>query len=321
MDTLSAVLSRLKPQTYVAGGLDMGGEWSVQFNSHCGVKYFALVSGTASIAVEGEADPICLKAGDCVLLPRGKRFVIAKDPAFKPLAFETVAGSEWIGGIARVNGGGDTMMLGGHFALSDAHSDMLLGTMPPVVRLRDESEKAGLHWALDRMRHELSSAQPGSSLVVQHLAHLMLVQALRLYLSLGAASGTGLLFASGDPRIGPAIDAIHRDPGRRWTLPVLAAIAGMSRSKFALRFKAVAGTSPIEYLTSWRMLLASDRLTSGKERISDIAVSLGYESEAAFSTAFKRVTGYSPRKYVGRSVGADHLLLSSTSSPLPARAT
>lgn len=177
---------------------------------------------------------------------------------------------------------------------------MLLGTMPPVVRLRDDSDKAGLRWALDRMRQELTGTQPGRLLVVQQLAHLMLVQALRLYLSHGAGQGAGWLFALGDPKVGAAIRMMHADPGARWTLPMLAEQAGMSRSKFASRFKAVAGTSPIDYLTRWRMLLAKDRLAKGNEQVGAIAISLGYESEAAFSTAFKRVMGYPPRKHLGR---------------------
>ncbi|MVA37778.1 AraC family transcriptional regulator [Agrobacterium vitis] len=297
VDPLSDVLSLLKPRTYVAGGFDLGGNWSIQFSVHSGVKYFALVQGSAWIAVEGESNPMRLEAGDCVLLPHGTRFVIAKDLAFKPFAFEAVPETDWNGGIASVNGGGDTMMLGGHFAFSDAGTDMLLGTMPPIVRLRDADEKAGLRWALDRMRAELTGAQPGGQLVMQQLAQLLLVQALRLYLALGVAQGSGWLFALGDARIAKAIGAIHAGPGARWTLPALAEKAGMSRSKFALRFKAVAGSSPIEYLTRWRMMLARDRLAKSRESVAAIGLSLGYDSEAAFSTAFKRVVGCSPRKY------------------------
>lgn len=296
-DPLSDVLSLLKPATYVAGGYDLGGNWSIQFNFHRGVKYFALLSGTGWIVIDGVANPMQLDAGDCVLLPHGKRFVISKDPSFQPLAFKELRESDWNGGIATVNGGGEAMLLGGHFAFSDMHTDLLLGTMPPILRLRDDSDKLGLRWGLDRMRQELTGTQPGSALVVQHLAHLLLVQALRLFLCHGAEQGRGWLFALGDARIAAAIGAIHAHPGVRWTLPALAEKAGMSRSKFALRFKRVAGSSPIEYLTRWRMLLAKERLAKGNEPVAAIAISLGYESVAAFSTAFKRVMGTSPRRY------------------------
>ena len=94
-----------------------------------------------------------------------------------------------------------------------------------------------------------------------------------------------------------AIGAVHADPGARWTLKALAEKAGMSRSSFAQKFKAAVGSSPMDYVTRWRMLLAGDRLANGTEPVSVIALSLGYDSESAFSTAFKRVMGCSPRRY------------------------
>lgn len=304
LDPLSDVLSLLKPHTSVAGGFDLGGDWSIQFEKHNGVKYFALVSGSAWLAVDGERDPIGLASGDCVLLPNGRRFVIARDLALETMRFAELPPSDWNGGIATVNGGGDAMMLGGHFDYSGAHTDLLFGALPAIVRLRDETDKAGLRWALERMRQELFGGQPGADLVVQHLAHLLLVQALRLYLDQGAGRGVGWLFALGDRRIAAAIGGMHADPGARWTLPALAATAGMSRSKFAARFKKLSGSSPIDYLTRWRMLLAGERLIRRGEPVSAIALSLGYDSEAAFSTAFKRVMGCAPRKYAGKADSA-----------------
>jgi AraC-like DNA-binding protein len=126
---------------------------------------------------------------------------------------------------------------------------------------------------------------------------MMLVQALRLHLAEGLRGGVGWLFALADKQIGAAISALHDDPARRWTVQALAKRAGMSRSTFAVKFKQTVGSSPLEYLTRWRMLLAGDRLTNSSEPISVIAPSLGYESESAFSTAFKRVMGCSPRQY------------------------
>lgn len=221
-DPLSDVLSLLTPKTYIAGGFDFGGEWALQFEKHSGLKYFALVSGSAWLAVEGEPGSIRLEAGDCVLLPNGRRFLIARDLAFAPIGVATLPEEDWNGGIATVKGGGETTMLGGHFGFAGEHVDILLGSMPSIIRLRDKAEKAGLRWALDRLRQELLGAQPGARLVVQHLAHLMLVQALRLYLSHGVGSGVGWLFALGDERIAAAIGAIHASPGARWTLSELA---------------------------------------------------------------------------------------------------
>lgn len=144
---------------------------------------------------------------------------------------------------------------------------------------------------------ELREGQPGGFLVIQHLAHMMLVQALRLHLAEGIKGGVGWLFALADRQMSAAINAMHDDPARRWTLQDLAHRAGMSRSTFAEKFKEMVGASPMEYLTRWRMLLAGDRLVNSSDPVSVIALSLGYESESAFSTAFKRVLGCSPRQY------------------------
>ena len=165
------------------------------------------------------------------------------------------------------------------------------------MHIRKESDKAALRWSLERMMQELREPQPGGFLVAQHLAHMMLVQALRLHLAEGLRGGVGWLFALADKQMSAAINAMHDDPAHRWTLQELAERAGMSRSTFALKFKETVGASPMEYLTRWRMLLAGDRLANSSDPISVIALSLGYESESAFSTAFKRVMGCSPRQY------------------------
>jgi AraC-like DNA-binding protein len=167
-----------------------------------------------------------------------------------------------------------------------------IGWTPP-----QESDKAALRWSMERMRQELCELQPSGFLVAQHLAHMMLVQALRLHLAEGLKGGVGWLFALADKQMSAAINAMHDDPAHRWTLQELAERAGMSRSTFALKFKETVGASPIDYLTRWRMLVAGDGPANSSDPISVIARSLGYESESAVSTAFKRVMGCSPRQY------------------------
>ena len=123
------------------------------------------------------------------------------------------------------------------------------------------------------------------------------VQALRLHLTDTSAARVGWLFALADPQMSSALTALHDDPARRWTLQQLAAVAGMSRSSFAQRFKATVGTPPMDYLANWRMALAGGRLETTREPLSVIAQLVGYDSEAAFSTAFKRIMGCAPRQY------------------------
>ncbi len=299
MDPLSDVLSLLKPRTYMAGGFDVGGELALQFPKHPGIKCYALISGQCWLSVEGVPDALLLTGGDCFLLPRGLPFCLATDLSVTPVDFHT-----FMLGLRKGDGstvthqqGGRCYIVGGHFVLTGSHAEILLGSLPPIVHIRKDSDKAVMRWSLERMKEELRDPQPGGSLIAQQLAYMMLVQALRLHLADGARGGVGWLFALADPQMSAAITCMHGDPARHWTLQELAGRVGMSRSIFALKFKETVGKTPMEYLTRWRMLLAGDRLNDSNDSISVIASSLGYESESAFGKAFKRVMGCSPRQY------------------------
>jgi len=295
MDPLSDVLSLLKPRSSVSACLDAGGDWSIQFPGD-GVRFHAVISGHGWLAVDGVPGPVRMAPGDCFLLPSGRPFRLASDLAIAPSDASPILSAKQ-DGVATINGGGDFLGVGCLFTLTGRHADVLLGELPPIVHIREASEQQALRWSLERMIKEQRAPQPGGFLVTQHLAHMMLIQALRLYLAEGPKGGVGWLFALADPQMSRAISAVHEDPAHRWTLAALGERAGMSRTSFAVKFKATVGASPMEYLARWRMLLAADRLTHSADPVSAISLSLGYESESAFSTAFKRVMGCSPRRY------------------------
>ena len=296
MDPLSDVLSLLKPRSYLSAGFDAGGDWAIHFPRNAGIKCYAVVSGQCWLAVDDVPEPVLLQVGDCFLLPGGRPFRLASDLALPSVDAQPVFAAAREGGIARHKGGGDCFLVGSRFTLT-GNASMLLGMLPPIVHIRAEADKAALRWSVERMMQELRDRQPGGYLIAEHLAHMMMVQALRLHMAEGGKDGVGWLFALADKQMGAAISAMHADPAQRWTLQTLAEQTGMSRSSFALKFKQTVGTSPLDYLTRWRMLLAGDRLTNSGDPTSVIALSLGYESESAFSTAFKRVMGTSPRHY------------------------
>lgn len=298
MDPLSEVLSLLKPRSHISSGFDAGGEWAVQFSSqHLLIKCYAIVSGACWLVVEGQADAVRLVAGECFVLPSGRPFRLASDPGVVPVDAAGIFPPMRAGGVVTINGGGDLFLVGSRFAVSGQHASMLMDLLPPIVHIRRESEQSALRWAIDRMMLELRDQQPGGELIAQHLAHMMLISALRLHLENTAEPSTGWIAALVDRHLGPVIRAIHASPGQRWMLRDLARLACQSRSSFAERFRRVVGCTPMEYLTRWRMLMACERLGSGKERVSRVASDLGYESESAFSTAFKRVWGCSPREF------------------------
>ncbi|WP_254061686.1 AraC family transcriptional regulator [Granulicella sp. L60] len=275
----------------------MGCDTAIQWPKHQGIKCYAVVSGQCWLSVEGVPDAVLLTAGDCFLLPHGLPFCLATDLSLTPVDFSKFLMALKSGEMAPRKEGGGHYIVGGHFVLTGSHADILLKSLPPIVHIRKESDKAAMRWSLERMKEELRDPQPGSSLISQQLAYMMLVQALRLHVAEGARGGVGWLFALADKQMSAAITCMHDDPGHPWTLQKLAERIGMSRSVFALRFKETVGTTPMEYLTRWRMLLAGDKLNNSGDSISVIALSLGYGSESAFGKAFKRMMGCSPRQY------------------------
>jgi AraC-like DNA-binding protein len=300
MDPLSDVLSLLKPRSCMSGGFAVSDDMAVQFPRHQGIKCYAIVAGQCWLSVEGVADPVLLTAGDCFLLPRGLPFRLATDLSLPPVDFHTLLATHKSNDAAPSPESGERYIVGGYFLLAGSHADILLRSLPPIVHIRKESDKAAMRWSLERMKEELRDPQPGGSLIAQQLAYMMLVQAIRLHLAdqANAPGGhAGWLFALADKQMSVAITRMHEEPGHPWTLQSLAERVGMSRSVFALRFKETVGETPMDYLTRWRMLLAGDRLTTSDDSISIIAQSLGYESESAFGKAFKRIMGCSPRQY------------------------
>ncbi|MEO5757334.1 MAG: AraC family transcriptional regulator, partial [Mesorhizobium sp.] len=282
-------------RNYLSAGLEAGGDWSIQFpDQQAAIKCGVVVSGQCWLSIDGVADAVLLETGDCFLLPRGRPFRLASDIALTPVDARTVFSPARSGGITSHNGGGDFLLVSSRFALAGDHAGILLRMLPSIVHIRGNS---ALRWPVERMMQELREHQPGGFLIVEHLAHMILIEALRLHMAEGMKGGVGWLFALSDRQMGAAISAMHDDPAHGWTLQTLAERAGMSRSTFALRFKETVGTPAMDYLTRWRMFLAGDRLAHSSDPVSTIALSLGYESESAFSTAFKRVMGCSPRQY------------------------
>ncbi len=303
MDPLSDVLASLQSRSFAARGFHVDGELAVQFGRHQGIKCYAVASGECWLAIEGLPEPILLKAGECCLLPRGLPFRLATDLSLPAIDVAELRRRQPLIGEEQPDGDPGTYLVGGYFHLTGHHAAFLLEMLPPVVHLRDEAQKATMRWSLERLRDELRDPQPGGSLIAQQLAYTMLIQALRLHLTDGASGGVGgvgWLFALADKQMNAAITYLHADPAHPWTVKELAEHVGMSRSVFALRFKETVGSTPMEYLTRWRMLRASQRLETSSDSITEIAGSLGYESDSAFRKAFRGVMGCSPREY-GRS--------------------
>ena len=210
---------------------------------------------------------------------------------------ETIYAPVHHGGTAVYGGGGDFFMTGSRFLLSGPASEMLLGSLPPVIMLRQGSQQEAVRWSLDRIAEELRDPRPGGALSIAHLSHFVLVQVLRFHLAESPSETAGWMAALADRHISAAVAAIHDNPARPWTVQELASLAHLSRTSFAVRFRRVVGQTPIGYLTQWRMLCAAGELRRTNAPVARIAAEVGYASESAFAIAFKRTTGYTPRRY------------------------
>lgn len=297
-DTLSETLMRMKLKTVVSKALDAGGKWAIEFPQYEGFKLHVVLKGDCWLSIEEDRNRYHLKAGDCFLLSGGKPFVMAKDSLVqKPLRAEAVmraAQNE----VATVNGGGDFFSIGALFQFEGHLPALLFNALPAVLDIPENSDQAAvLRWSLERFISEFREQKPGQALILNHLAPIMLVQVLRIYSNSLDRNSTGWFVALADPKLSRAIESIHTNYQHNWSLEDLAKVAGMSRSGFALNFKKLVGTSPMDYLTHWRMQIACEHLQSSSKSISAVANAVGYESESAFSVAFKKVVKCRPGMY------------------------
>jgi AraC family transcriptional regulator, alkane utilization regulator len=207
-----------------------------------------------------------------------------------------------IEGMLTVNHGGggeETRLICGYLESSEFLFTPVFRTLPPILVESTAGDKVSALMA--SAAHEVISlveaATPGTQTMLGRMMELMFVEVLRRHVSRLPAGSTGWLAALNDAIVGRALTLVHADPARKWTADDLAREAGSSRTVLAERFKALLGRPPIDYVTSWRIQLASERLRTGHDSIAGIAADVGYESEAAFNRAFKRETGLTPGRW------------------------
>lgn len=304
MDPLSDVFHLLKVESVLSARIEVYGAWSLRFSAYEHIKFGGVLEGSFWLWFEDGAPPVKLEAGDFYLLTRGQPYCTGSDPSLDPVdGREVLATCRCADGIVRYGQGGEKVSAaGGRFTFDANTSDLLLKSLPPLVHVPAASESAAsLRAVLDLLRLETESVRPGASVAAVSLANMVLVQILREHLASGAHT-PGWLGALADPKIGTALDFIHADVSRRWKVEELASAVAMSRTTFTERFRTLVGMPPLKYLTGWRIAIASAALREGKS-LASVAESVGYGSDSAFNSAFKRVTGRSPGRYRSQSEG------------------
>lgn len=296
-DPFSDILKFTNAESLVTGSFTADGTWAIRFPAPDKIKFFAVVKGACWVCIDGEAEPIHFGTGDVGLLTAKRSFVLASDPGVAPIEAMSVfsgAGRS----VAMLGDGSEFAHLGGHVLLDPASGRLLADVLPPWIHVPAASTQATtFRWLLDQLVEERAAELPGALLVSAQLSQLLFIQILRAHLKTSGPMSAGWLRALGDPRIAPALRLMHGDPARSWHLDELARACAMSRTTFAFRFRTSAGVAPLTYLAEWRMRLAERTLREENTPVAVVAQSLGYTSESAFSNAFKRMTGHSPKAY------------------------
>lgn len=192
----------------------------------------------------------------------------------------------------------DFESMGGSFRIEHVNRPLLLSLLPSVIHIPSLEGRTGkFNNIIELIMDECRSEKPGKKMILQRMLEVLLIEALRWQGIAHDEVRVGLLKGMQDPGLARVLRAMHADVRANWTVAGLAKVAGLSRSAFAARFGEVLGCGPIEYLARWRMALAKDALIRGAKTLDRIADEIGYNSASAFSTAFRKRLGCSPRKF------------------------
>ena len=262
------------------------------------VIYHLVTEGRCEASVPG-APAVSARGGDLIVIPGGEAHSLGSD-----LARTAVPGGRLVVQRSpdevpqvRYGGGGEvTRMVCGYLACDSSLFDTVLRALPRVM-LVNMREGPGAQWLASSIRFSITESagqRAGAATMLAKLSELMFVEAIRRYIESLPAEQTGWLAGLRDRFVGKTLALIHSKPAHPWTVEELAGAVGLSRSALADRFTALVGQPPMQYLTRWRLQLAANLLRSGARNVATVAVEVGYDSEAAFSRAFKRELGVAP---------------------------
>lgn len=273
------------------------------------MEYHMIAKGNAWVAVSG-MPPVKIAAGDVVMFPQGDSHVLSSAPSVEPLR-QT---AEWVFSVRNepkpmpiayhhgvVEAGAilpaqdaDMVAVCGFLGCDLKPFNPLIAALPRILHLPASRTGDLVGHVINQAVMESNNPQPGGSAVLERLSEMMFVDAARRYLDSLPADATGWLAGLRDRFVGKALNLMHERPDQTWTVDDLAHEVGLSRSALHERFMKFLGLPPMQYLTSWRIQLGSRLLRDTNRNVATIALEVGYDSEAAFSRAFKRMVGMPP---------------------------
>ena len=294
IDVLTDVLAATRTSTLIHGRMELTAPWGLEFAADGAAHLYVVARGSARLELAGKAQLI-LSAGDVAFLPHGERHVLRDAPRSPLHTLGQCRGDPMLETFRFGGGGAPSLLVGGRY---EFRRSPLLGRLPKVIPVsaQDPQVSPWLPATVQLLVAEATSDRPGGAVVVNRLADVLLVQALRTAITGDQCAEQGLP-ALADPPIAQALALMHQRPAEPWTVEKLASAVGLSRSGFAARFTALVGEPPLEYLGGWRMTKAARLLRESDESTSAVAGHVGYRSDAAFNRAFKRWEGKGPGAY------------------------
>jgi AraC-like DNA-binding protein len=318
VDTLSDVLQAVRLKGAVFFDIDTTAPWvaeappakivapAVMPDSEHVIEYHVITSGSCWASVIGrDIEPVRATAGDVIAFPQGDAHVLSSSPGMRGgpdlSMFKRPENAAQLPLLLNLDGGGKerTHIVCGFLGCDSRPFNPLLESLPRILHVRGSNTAGGL-WRGEFTRFAVMEAKEkraGGNGILSKLRELMFVELVRRYVESLPEESTGWLAGLKDRYIGRALNLLHARPALDWTLDQLAKDVGLSRSSFAERFTVIVGVPPMQYLQKWRLPMAASRLSEVTSNAAKIAAEVGYESEAAFSRAFKKTAGVSPAQW------------------------
>ncbi|MBF6989443.1 AraC family transcriptional regulator [Cupriavidus sp. IK-TO18] len=298
MDVLTDITHTMRLKGGVDFRCEFSAPWGLEMQSGPVARFHIIVRGNCWLKMADQPEWVPLHAGDLVVLLHGTGHSLVDAPGSCVIPADSVPRPDTPGDFISIEAGGGGLpatVLCGHFEFDREQDNYLLRSLPTLIHLRG-TETYEFEWLQTVHRFiadETQRARSGAAAVIQRLVEVLFIQMLRTYVA-KSGPAAGILGAIADKQVGAALNHIHRAPEQSWTVATLATEACMSRAAFAIRFREMVGQTPMQYVTRRRMCKAAEFLTHTHLGIAAIAERVGYESETAFSKAFKKIFGCGP---------------------------